>query len=238
MTPLWAGGIVETKGIIYLSPVARRQVPASIQDAVVAASRRRCCVCFGLRRDDQEKPHGQIAHLDRDPNNNEFDNLAWLCLDHHAQYDSTSRQSKGLRIGEVKQYRAELYARFRRWSQEVTSEHLLNFLASQISDEDIARAVVKVASRAYFYGPDHAVDVLTMPELRSADSETLLNHLMVLRHCAKWGLLTYGVEEIDDPDAEPLFNYPHTLIRVNHDPTCERLVRIIKSGIEAGSDDS
>ena len=52
---------------------------------------------------------GQIAHLDRDPSNNALDNLAFLCLPHHDEYDSTTSQSKNLTIHEVKRYRAMLY---------------------------------------------------------------------------------------------------------------------------------
>ncbi|MDH7972128.1 hypothetical protein QH494_08010 [Sphingomonas sp. AR_OL41] len=37
-----------------------------------------------------------------------MDNLAYLCLDHHDQYDSRRSQSKGFTVGEVKQYRSEL----------------------------------------------------------------------------------------------------------------------------------
>jgi DNA-binding transcriptional ArsR family regulator len=52
---------------------------------------------------------GQIAHLDHDHSNNAPDNLAFLCLQHHAEYDSRSRQAKGLTIAEVKAYRKELH---------------------------------------------------------------------------------------------------------------------------------
>lgn len=159
-----------------------------------------------------------------------------MCLPHHAEYDSTSRQSKRLQIGEVKTYRTELYTHFTTWSQEVNSQHLLNFLASRVTDENIARAVVEVASRAYFYGPQHAIDVLTMPELRTQEADTFLNHAMVLNECAAWGLLTFTVEDIDDPDAEPPLNQPHTLVQVKHGPTCERLVKIIKRGIDEGKE--
>ena len=38
----------------------------------------------------------------------DIDNLAFLCLEHHDLYDSRSRQSKGLTIGEVKVFKAEL----------------------------------------------------------------------------------------------------------------------------------
>lgn len=52
---------------------------------------------------------GQIAHLDGDSSNNTSDNLAFLCLVHHDQYDSKTNQSKNLTITEVKTYRAGLY---------------------------------------------------------------------------------------------------------------------------------
>ncbi len=47
--------------------------------------------------------------MDRDNQNNKFDNLAFLCLEHHDQYDSKSSQSKGLSLGEIKRYRTSLY---------------------------------------------------------------------------------------------------------------------------------
>ena len=81
--------------------MARVAVPGDTQDQVILHSRRRCCVCFGLHGDVDVKV-GQIAHLDRDNKNNALDNLAFLCLDHHDQYDSKTSQSKGLRENEIK----------------------------------------------------------------------------------------------------------------------------------------
>lgn len=52
---------------------------------------------------------GQIAHLDQNSANPDISNLAFLCFDHHDQYDSTTRQSKNLTPNEVKRYRDELY---------------------------------------------------------------------------------------------------------------------------------
>ena len=75
---------------------------------VLVSSLRRCCICFGLNQDFNVKK-GQIAHLDKNPANSNFHNLAWLCFDHHDEYDSITRQSRGLRIHEVKEYRAQLY---------------------------------------------------------------------------------------------------------------------------------
>ncbi len=85
----------------------KRQSPATEADVLVL-SRRRCCICFGLHRDVSIK-QGQIAHLDQNPSNAAPDNLAFLCLSHHDQYDSKTSQSKNFTVSEVKLYRHELY---------------------------------------------------------------------------------------------------------------------------------
>jgi hypothetical protein len=87
----------------------RKKIPADLVADITTASRRRCCICFALNQDGAEKK-GQIAHLDHDASNNSPDNLAFLCLDHHDQYDSRPSQAKGLTIEEVKRYRTELLA--------------------------------------------------------------------------------------------------------------------------------
>jgi len=86
----------------------RKRIPKGIETEVLVRSRRRCCLCFSLNQDLTEKK-GQIAHLDGDSSNNEPGNLAYLCFDHHDQYDSRTSQSKGLTIEEVKRYREQLY---------------------------------------------------------------------------------------------------------------------------------
>ncbi len=87
--------------------MSRKRVIPKTQADVLLKSRRRCCICFGLNRDTSIK-QGQIAHLDQDPNNNSENNLAFLCFDHHDQYDSTTCQSKNLTMLEVIQFREEL----------------------------------------------------------------------------------------------------------------------------------
>ena len=87
---------------------SRKKIPQNTQDDIITLSGRKCCLCFGINSDFSPKK-GQIAHLDQNPENNDIDNLAWLCLDHHDEYDSRTSQSKGLTIGEVKQYRTKLY---------------------------------------------------------------------------------------------------------------------------------
>jgi len=85
----------------------RKSIKPQVQAGCVEQCRRRCCVCFALNKDPSEK-RGQIAHLDRDPSNNDPDNLVFLCMDHHDQYDSKTSQSKNLTQAEVRKYRSDL----------------------------------------------------------------------------------------------------------------------------------
>jgi hypothetical protein len=88
--------------------MARRKISNNIETEVLMKCRRRCCICYGLSRDGRLK-QGQIAHLDHNPENNTADNLAFLCLDHHDQYDSRTSQSKKLTNQELRSFRDELY---------------------------------------------------------------------------------------------------------------------------------
>lgn len=92
----------------YHRLVTRAPVPPETQAKVLLQSRRRCCICFGLNRDTSLKS-GQIAHLDRNSANSAEDNLAFLCFEHHDQYDSPTSQRKNFTILEVKAHRDELH---------------------------------------------------------------------------------------------------------------------------------
>jgi hypothetical protein len=100
--------------------MVRKAVPQEIQGEVLAACRHRCAICFGLDRDTGIKP-GQIAHLDRDAANPSVDNLVFLCLEHHDQFDSRTSQSKGLTSDEVRRFRQELTTAIEHaWRQPIT----------------------------------------------------------------------------------------------------------------------
>jgi hypothetical protein len=86
----------------------RKKASTSVETQVLIKSRRRCALCFGLHGDLREK-NGQLAHVDRNPANSVADNLCYLCLEHHNQYDSSPSQSKGLTPGELRHYRQALY---------------------------------------------------------------------------------------------------------------------------------
>jgi hypothetical protein len=134
----------------------RTTIPPDVVADVVTSSRRRCCVCFALQRDDGEKK-GQIAHLDHNPANNGEDNLAFLCLEHHDQYDSRTSQSKGLTIDELKRYRTEL----------------LSVVARRIppADKDIIAALMVALDRPAYRTSFHQES--SLPRFREAIAETI-----------------------------------------------------------------
>lgn len=53
-------------------------------------SRRRCDSCWVLKRDAEVK-QGPIAHLDGNASTNDMNNLAFLCLPHHDDFDEAGR---------------------------------------------------------------------------------------------------------------------------------------------------
>jgi hypothetical protein len=87
----------------------RIAVPQKVQLEVLSLSARRCALCFGIDGDFTEKA-GQIAHLDQNRQNNDASNLAFLCLRHHDEFDSTRSQSKGYLMTEVVRYRSDLHS--------------------------------------------------------------------------------------------------------------------------------
>lgn len=118
--------------------MARKKIPDNIQKEVLVTSRRRCCICYGLNRDISIKK-GQIAHLDGNNENFKFDNLAFLCFDHHDAYDGKTSQSKNYTIKETKEYRSELY------SNVLTSINNTNKTDySEIKKSEIKRLIVEI----------------------------------------------------------------------------------------------
>lgn len=88
----------------------RKRPPSATETDVLIRSRRRCALCFGLSADLSVK-HGQIAHIDRQRTNDDPDNLCYLCLAHHDEYDSKRSQAKNFTPAELRHYRNELLAR-------------------------------------------------------------------------------------------------------------------------------
>ena len=86
----------------------QKNIPESIQTKILITCRKRCCLCFGINNDSTVKK-GQITHLDHNAKNIAYNNLVYLCDDHHSQYNSYNSQIKNLIIKEVKNFRDSLY---------------------------------------------------------------------------------------------------------------------------------
>jgi len=92
-------------------PPRRKALPVRIETEVLIRCRRRCCLCVHLDGRGEVR-QGQIAHLNHRRDDHRFENLVWLCLDHHDQFDSRTSQSKGLTETEVRHYRDRLIASY------------------------------------------------------------------------------------------------------------------------------
>jgi hypothetical protein len=85
----------------------RATLPAMLAAEVITHCRRRCTLCFALHAD-LTPQKGQVAHIDHDRTNTTLNNLVWLCLAHHDEFDSRGHQTKGYLPAEIQQYKAEL----------------------------------------------------------------------------------------------------------------------------------
>ncbi|MCX6926179.1 MAG: hypothetical protein NT154_23675 [Verrucomicrobia bacterium] len=91
-----------------MEPKTRTTIPKPVETQVLTASQRKCCLCYYLTGNRLHRK-GQLAHLNHDRSDSNFDNLAYLCLEHHDELDSRPSQSKGFTTEEVRTYRDRLY---------------------------------------------------------------------------------------------------------------------------------
>ena len=95
-------------GDTRLSKKTRKKPDPRVETQVLVTSRHRCAFCWGLA-EDLEVKKGQLAHVDRDPSKSDFDDLAFLCLEHHDEYDTKASVSKRFTPAELRIYRDGLY---------------------------------------------------------------------------------------------------------------------------------
>ena len=102
-------------------PKRRQRIPLDIEESVLTKCHRRCAFCYAFSDSSPRGVRGQIAHINRKSDDNREVNLAFLCMDHHDQYDSKPSQSKGLTQRELKNFKnrvEEVEARRERCGQE------------------------------------------------------------------------------------------------------------------------
>lgn len=111
----------------------RKPILEEVQTELLTLSARRCCFCYGIRGDLEEKK-GQIAHVNRDPSDIRLENLVWLCFDHHDEYDTRTSQSKGYTSSELKTYRERLYILIKQQSAKIKLTYATMPLRSRLRE--------------------------------------------------------------------------------------------------------
>src|SRR5688572_14517052 len=79
----------------------RRNIPQQVSDELMYRNRHTCCICQTSRK------HVQIHHIDSDPSNNDFFNLAVLSLDCHSLVTGDEGMGRKYSPGEVAKYKAQ-----------------------------------------------------------------------------------------------------------------------------------
>jgi hypothetical protein len=109
----------------------RIKIPNKIGDEVMIKSQGRC-YC-GKRGD-------QIHHIDKNPSNNDFDNLILLCYDHHHEAEVIGGLKKKLTLNQLKKRRNDLYVQNEKRNR-LELKHYSSTL-KKITDENLYRASI------------------------------------------------------------------------------------------------
>lgn len=96
--------------------MARKRIPLVFSESLLADCRRVCCLCYALQQDATWK-YGQLAHLDRDHENADADNLAYLCLAHHDEYTQPAARQEASRRARSSATGSSY------WTQSLVAEH-------------------------------------------------------------------------------------------------------------------
>jgi hypothetical protein len=114
---------------------ARKRPTVDVETRVLVLSKRRCCLCY-CWEEHKGRRRGQIAHINRKRNDSRFDNLVWLCAEHHDEYDSRTSQSKGITSGELREYRNRLYKEINSKLTILTVDESVEGLSSEPSSNE------------------------------------------------------------------------------------------------------
>ena len=114
------------------SKKTRKNISQNTSADVIFKSHNSCCVCQNGKKGDH------IHHIDGDPSNNDFNNLAYLCFDHHNQATITNSLSKKLSPRAITQFRDDWY----RQVEEKKEKYIegLNSNLNHLTEEDLLTA--------------------------------------------------------------------------------------------------
>lgn len=193
----------------------RVSIPASITDKVLFSNRHRCCVCQEPR-----KPV-HIHHIDGNPGNNEPENLAVLCLDHHS--DVTGNQGLGRNYSEN-----EIRLFKQNWEAECRASGSSSDDESDSDDEDDIEPIHNVTKRVTLDENEHLYHSFELDEgdeitFSLSSDERIEFMIMTERQYSRWVQDEEGKlyeQHTDITELEDSFTVPKTanwfLIFCNH----------------------
>lgn len=110
----------------------RIRIPKSVSALIDLRSNLKCCVC--------QRRGQQIHHLDGDPANNVFENLALLCFEHHDEATRTGGLGRKLGAETIRLFRKHWYSRVEADLQPTAN--LRTGVGSSTYDETLAALAV------------------------------------------------------------------------------------------------
>lgn len=130
----------------------RKKIPENTEAEIVFLSSFKCCVC-----QDGQKGH-HIHHIDSHPENNDIDNLALLCFEHHDEATKIQSLSKKLSPKAIKKFRDSWYQQIEKSRKNIIKE-LDQPLIGNITQEDLvissinANIIIELlkAKRTFFH---------------------------------------------------------------------------------------
>lgn len=93
----------------------RRPIPDDLRDRLLTANRHTCCICHEPRQP------VEIHHINSNPGENSWDNLAVLCRNCHGLVSANGNLGRRYTAGEVRRYKAEWELRCHAAADEIES---------------------------------------------------------------------------------------------------------------------
>lgn len=164
----------------------RKRVPGDLTDRLMVANRHTCCICR-QRRHPVEK-----HHIDEDPSNNEWNNLAVVCRNCHGLISAKGNLSARYTPGEVLRYKLD-------WEKRCT----------EANGDDIDSPVEEVNETRVIEGDSHEIYPFEMEEgdelVFSIDASDPLDVVVCDEEDAEaWSEGEVDKEEEDDNEERPL----------------------------------
>lgn len=117
----------------------RPKMPDALRTEVLMANRHLCCVC--------QKGHLQLHHINADNTDNRAENVAVLCLEHHAMATAPPGLTARLREAEVRRYKHEHEAACAVRAHKLARQHTAFFMVDYKNVERIYQLFLQLSQR-------------------------------------------------------------------------------------------